>query len=650
MIWALTKNDVQVINVSLSFPDLTIFAASRGNEKAINDIEQSTLAFEKIMERVIKRADHDFNICAAAGNTNNKKFFEDSEEEYGYRTFGDRNKKSFHEYLGLGTQSGDVDSRYASVFTYTTNQAIKNRVIVVGAAGIDKDTLSQSQTHYRYADFSNIGERVDIASPGVDVYSTGGEGDNGTVGYCYMQGTSMATPMVTSATALVIAANPELAGPLAKKVIQASTYDYFYYTNGSCKMLDMNAAVEYALQTREKSVSEVIVSNDGALDLCFLVDTTNSMKDDIENAQNNMKEILSGLVTKTTDYRVALVDYRDFSDRAGKEDYPAKVQLSFTNNNSSINQAINSLKLGNGGDHPETVFSGIATTLNLDWRENAKKVIIILGDAEPLDPEPNTNYTYDNIVAMLKEANISIDEYNSDSRVLGDEDTSSISVYSIGVEASSYAKEFFESIADDTGGIYSEIESANEVSEAITDAINAIEVDKPSRFVNFGNDNAKEEVRLLNTNGEYVALLPLDEKGSVNVFDLEPNSYTWTIDRLQRQGTLELDDRENDANAKHTSRNWYDMPLRLYMQNTMMFWITLGCILLLVILLLLLCRLVKKIKFLINLKRTQRLATPTLTIGQTNLAYQTRYCRYCGKPISNRNGTFCPHCGKKNKG
>ena len=93
------------------------------------------------------------------------------------------------------------------------------------------------------------------------------------------------------------------------------------------------------------------------------------MGDDIDNAKENMRSILSTLSEKSSDYRVAVVDYRDFSDRTGKsQDYPAKVQLSFTDDDDAIYNAINALSLGNGGDNPETVYSAIMTTLALDWR------------------------------------------------------------------------------------------------------------------------------------------------------------------------------------------------------------------------------------------------------------------------------------------
>lgn len=131
-----------------------------------------------------------------------------------------------------------------------------------------------------------------------------------------------------------------------------------------------------------------------------------------------MTEILEHLSDKTSDYRVALIDYRDYSSRSGySSDYPYKVQLHFTNNNANIENAINRLNLGNGGDTEETVYSALMAAVRLDWRSDAKKVIIILGDAAPLDPEPETGYTYDDVLLALFSAEIALDYDDSDSHL-----------------------------------------------------------------------------------------------------------------------------------------------------------------------------------------------------------------------------------------
>jgi subtilisin family serine protease len=68
-----------------------------------------------------------------------------------------------------------------------------------------------------FASFSNFGAPVDIAAPGVCILSTWLGG-----GYNTISGTSMATPHVTGAAALYIAANPGATPAQVKAGLQAS--------------------------------------------------------------------------------------------------------------------------------------------------------------------------------------------------------------------------------------------------------------------------------------------------------------------------------------------------------------------------------------------------------------------------------------------
>lgn len=99
-----------------------------------------------------------------------------------------------------------VDARYNGLFAAidadncstangkvtVTAQDIMDRVIIVGAAGEQDENGVYMQTS-----FSNGGDQVDIAAPGVNIYSTVAGG------YDTMQGTSMAAPMVAATAAMV---------------------------------------------------------------------------------------------------------------------------------------------------------------------------------------------------------------------------------------------------------------------------------------------------------------------------------------------------------------------------------------------------------------------------------------------------------------
>lgn len=139
------------------------------------------------------------------------------------------------------------------------------------------------------------------------------------------------------------------------------------------------------------------------LDLAFVIDTTGSMGDDIDDVKAFSSHLVDTLAARTGSYRFSLVDYRDFPERSSNPgDYPAKLQLGFTDHADSIRAAINALSIGDGGDTPETAWSGIDTALNQSWRPGVKKVAVQLGDAPALDPEPISGLTLADLVAKAK--------------------------------------------------------------------------------------------------------------------------------------------------------------------------------------------------------------------------------------------------------
>ncbi len=79
------------------------------------------------------------------------------------------------------------------------DQIIGNPIISVAAVGPNSDVK---------ASFSNFGDWVDVSAPGVDIYST--YSFNGTAGYAYLSGTSMASPMTAGLALLIRSMMPSL--------------------------------------------------------------------------------------------------------------------------------------------------------------------------------------------------------------------------------------------------------------------------------------------------------------------------------------------------------------------------------------------------------------------------------------------------------
>ncbi len=213
------------------------------------------------------------------------------------------------------------------------------------------------------------------------------------------------------------------------------------------------------------------------LDLAFVIDTTGSMMEDINEVKQNMKNYLNDLDSSGMDYRIAIIDYRDFPTRpdCDSTDYPYKVQLDFTSDYSAILSAINSLTLGNGGDWEETIYSALIDGMDkLSWRESAGKAAIVMGDAPALDPEPFTGYTKGMVVEKMKTGKIAVSGAEKATRDSAAASRTPITLFTIATVDYPETVECFEELATKTGGKSYTVENSDEITDVITEIIEEI--------------------------------------------------------------------------------------------------------------------------------------------------------------------------------
>jgi hypothetical protein len=112
------------------------------------------------------------------------------------------------------------------------------------------------------------------------------------------------------------------------------------------------------------------------MDIVLCMDTTGSMKNDIEEIRKNLVPTLEPLLAGST-YRIGMVLYKDYY-----EEYITKV-ISFTDDLSKIQQNLNGITPRGGRDIPEAVHEGLYDAIDkLPW-EAGKRLIILIGDAPP---------------------------------------------------------------------------------------------------------------------------------------------------------------------------------------------------------------------------------------------------------------------------
>lgn len=201
----------------------------------------------------------------------------------------------------------------------------------------------------------------------------------------------------------------------------------------------------------------------GDIDIVFVVDSTGSMENDATAVRNNIASIMQETRQRASSYRFALVDYKDHP-QYNPNNYLAKTDVDFTTDSSAIENGLASLTFngGNFGNTNASVYSGTMQALGLKWRDGSKKIAIVLGDAPPRDPEPETGYTAESVAQAAY-------------------DVDPVSVYGINAEGSLNSPEF-QSLVTQSGGTTADAASPDEVTNLINQAIGA-ELNKPFAWV-----------------------------------------------------------------------------------------------------------------------------------------------------------------------
>jgi hypothetical protein len=117
------------------------------------------------------------------------------------------------------------------------------------------------------------------------------------------------------------------------------------------------------------------------LDIAFAIDTTGSMGDEIRYLQAELGSIIRSLRTEHPglDLRVGFVFYRDTTD-----DYITRT-IGFTPDIARAQAVLGRQYASGGGDYPEAMEQALIRAVNLDWRPNAIKSLILVADAPPHD-------------------------------------------------------------------------------------------------------------------------------------------------------------------------------------------------------------------------------------------------------------------------
>ena len=187
-----------------------------------------------------------------------------------------------------------------------------------------------------------------------------------------------------------------------------------------------------------------------------------SMKNNVGALRARVSTIIKQTQQGASSYRFALVDYKDHPD-FNANNYLARTDVDFTSDGPTLEKGLDSLTYegGNFGNTNASVYSGVMQAVNMKWRNGVKKIVVVIGDAPPRDPEPGTGYT----AASVAKAAYEVDP---------------VSVY--GIDTGHLSSTEFRTLVTSSSGTTANASSPDQVSDLVNNAINS-ELNKPFAWI-----------------------------------------------------------------------------------------------------------------------------------------------------------------------
>lgn len=198
------------------------------------------------------------------------------------------------------------------------------------------------------------------------------------------------------------------------------SHDHFYNTetidsfqtlaSSTGGIMGLSRSPKFLPLVMEKLFAHILhsVLPDESLDIALVLDTTDSMSNDIKQIKQNLVNFLDQLKSKnphTT--RVAVMEYRDKNDY-----FLNRVNTDFSSDLDTIRIALKNIKVSGGGDTPEAVLDALlATKENLSWDQHARRIAILIGDAPPHPKTVDNLYDQTEVINHYQMSGINIAIY-----------------------------------------------------------------------------------------------------------------------------------------------------------------------------------------------------------------------------------------------
>jgi hypothetical protein len=130
------------------------------------------------------------------------------------------------------------------------------------------------------------------------------------------------------------------------------------------------------------------------VDLVLCLDTTGSMKDDIDAVRKMLIPMLQEIIAEFASFRIGMVLYKDYHD-----EYLNRV-IPFTSDFNRFQRTLNSIRVSGGRDIPEAVYEALYEgAVKFPW-EAESRLVILVGDAPP-HPRPLGKTTKETVLEEM---------------------------------------------------------------------------------------------------------------------------------------------------------------------------------------------------------------------------------------------------------
>jgi hypothetical protein len=125
-------------------------------------------------------------------------------------------------------------------------------------------------------------------------------------------------------------------------------------------------------------IGEILEKEKGKkVDIVLCLDTTGSMRDDIDSVRRLLIPLLEGMIADFKGFRIGMVLYKDYYEVYLNQVVP------FTSNFARFRTTLNNIRVGGGRDIPEAVYEALYEgAVKFPWNADSK-LLLLIGDAPP---------------------------------------------------------------------------------------------------------------------------------------------------------------------------------------------------------------------------------------------------------------------------